>query len=111
MDSQPDKAHEPFQMKVTWDDLSGVAHKDEQQLNFATFTSPYTTTSTGILALQFYNVKSNYAIGGSDNVESQFESSGIRKAILLVHYTDFFKKYVDLRGADSTPELIATYQV
>jgi hypothetical protein len=94
VDSQPDKAHEPFQMKVTWDDLSGVAHKDEQQLNFATFTSPYTTTSTG----------------GSDNVESQFESSGIRKAILLVHYTDFFKKYVDLRGADSTPELIATYQ-
>jgi hypothetical protein len=95
-DSQPDKPHEPFQMKVTWDDLSGVSHKDEQQLNFSSITSPYTTTSTGAAE--------------SEKMESVFESSGIRKAVLLVRYTDFFKKYVTLRGANSSAENIATFQ-
>jgi len=96
-DSQPDKPHEPFQMKVTWDDLSGVSHKDDQQLNFSEIKSPYTTTSTT-------------STGEAAKVESEFASSGVRKAILLVRYTDFFKKYVDLRGADSTPEKIEIFQ-
>eukprot|EP00026_Physarum_polycephalum_P005171 Phypoly_transcript_05201.p1 GENE.Phypoly_transcript_05201~~Phypoly_transcript_05201.p1 ORF type:complete len:600 (+),score=119.37 Phypoly_transcript_05201:70-1869(+) len=93
-DAQPDKPHEPFQMKVTWDDLSGVSHKDEQQLNFAEIRSPYTTTSTG------ENAK----------LDSEFASSGIRKAVMLVRYTDFFKKYIDLRGADSSADKIEMFQ-
>jgi hypothetical protein len=79
-------------MKVTWDDLSGISHTAEQPLSFASFPSPYTTTTSTASPSQEVSV---------------FESSGVRKAILLVQYTDFFKKYIDLRAANSTPEKIA----
>jgi len=105
-DSQPDKAHEAFQMKVTWDDMSGVGHSDEQSLNFGAFNSPYTTAATSTTT----STSSSSSTPSHVERGNEYESSGVRKAILLVRYTDFFKKYVDLRASDSTPEKVAIFQ-
>ncbi|UJR33086.1 hypothetical protein I4U23_020545 [Adineta vaga] len=43
------------------------------------------------------------------NIDS-FSHSGIRKAILLVRYTAFMKRYLKLRQASATPEIIDEYQ-
>ena len=40
-----------------------------------------------------------------------YESSGIRKAILLVRFTEFFKRYIDLRGSETSDENLVIFQV
>jgi hypothetical protein len=40
-----------------------------------------------------------------------YESSGIRKAILLVRFTEFFKRYIDLRASDTTEDNLTIFQV
>jgi hypothetical protein len=40
-----------------------------------------------------------------------YQSSGIRKAILLVRFTEFFKRYIDLRGSETSDENLAIFQV
>jgi Mg-chelatase subunit ChlD len=39
-----------------------------------------------------------------------FTHSGIRKAILLVRYTKFIKRYLKVRQASSTPDIMGEYQ-
>ncbi|CAF4881330.1 unnamed protein product, partial [Rotaria socialis] len=39
-----------------------------------------------------------------------FTHSGIRKSILLVRYTSFMKRYLKLRQASATPDVIDEYQ-
>jgi hypothetical protein len=45
----------------------------------------------------------------SDQLDS-YTHSGIRKAILLMRYTAFMKRYLILRQASATPEIIDEYQ-
>ncbi|CAF1013155.1 unnamed protein product [Rotaria sp. Silwood1] len=45
----------------------------------------------------------------SNDIDS-FTHSGIRKAILLVRYTSFMKRYLKLRQASATPDIIDEYQ-
>ncbi|CAM4916314.1 unnamed protein product [Rotaria socialis] len=45
----------------------------------------------------------------SNDVDS-FTHSGIRKSILLVRYTSFMKRYLKLRQASATPDVIDEYQ-
>lgn len=45
----------------------------------------------------------------SNEIDS-FTNSGIRKAILLVHFTTFMKRYLKLRQASGTPDIIDEYQ-
>jgi hypothetical protein len=45
----------------------------------------------------------------SNDMDS-FTHSGIRKAILLVHYTTFMKRYLIVRQASATPAIIDEYQ-
>ncbi|CAF1014511.1 unnamed protein product [Adineta steineri] len=44
------------------------------------------------------------------NAMNSFTHLGIRKAILLVRYTTFMKRYLKLRQASSTPDIIDEYQ-
>lgn len=44
------------------------------------------------------------------NEINSFTHSGIRKAILLVRYTAFMKRYLKVRQASATPEIIDEYQ-
>jgi hypothetical protein len=41
---------------------------------------------------------------------NSFTHSGIRKAILLVRYTTFMKRYLKVRQASATPDIIEEYQ-
>lgn len=45
----------------------------------------------------------------SDDIDS-FTHPGIRKAILLVRFTSFMKRYLKLRQASATPDIIDEYQ-
>ena len=45
----------------------------------------------------------------TDEIDS-FTHSGIRKAVLLVRYTTFMKRYLKLRQASATPDIIEEYQ-
>jgi hypothetical protein len=45
----------------------------------------------------------------SDQVDSYTHTS-IRKAILLVRYTKFLKRYLKLRQASTTPDIVNEYQ-
>ena len=44
------------------------------------------------------------------NEIDSYTHTGIRKAILLVHYTTFMKRYLILRQASATPDIVDEYQ-
>lgn len=116
------KEHEPFEMHVTWDDISGIRNKDIQTLCFqncspssssafsssssSTTTTTTTTSSSAPSAPPQEEVEKK-----EEREESKYGGSGVRKAILLVRFTDFYKRYIDLRSSDTTDDTIALFEV
>jgi len=106
--------HEPFEMRKTWDDLSGISCKDVQTLNFGhPETLPTTTPAEGTPAPATAEGTPAPAEGAPADVESEksswYQNSGVRKAILLVRYIDFFKKYLQIRAARSSDASLDLY--
>ncbi|CAF0798994.1 unnamed protein product [Rotaria sordida] len=79
IDLKKDENKEKFKINTSWDTISGIRQKNEQEFEF------------------------------SNDIDS-FTHSGIRKAILLVRYTSFMKRYLKLRQASATPDIIDEYQ-
>lgn len=79
IDQQKDQPEEKFQIKTSWDTITGIRQVNEQEWQF------------------------------SNEIDS-FTHSGIRKGILLVRYTAFMKRYLKLRQASATPDIIDEYQ-
>jgi hypothetical protein len=76
-------------------------NKDETEEKFQINTS--WDTITGIRQINEQEFQFSNEI-------NSFTHFGIRKAILLVRYTTFMKRYLKLRQASATPEIIDEYQ-
>jgi hypothetical protein len=98
--------HEPFKMTVTWDDLSGIRNKDVQTLTFSSTSTTSSTTSSTITSSATTSSATPTPVAAS-----YYENTGVRKAILLVRYTDFFKKYLEMRLIEATKASMADFQV
>ncbi len=105
-DTKSGEKHEPFEMNVTWNDLGGIKKTDVQKLSFA---PPSESSSDQLYVLAFLSYVFIYCLCSEPH--SWYSNSAIRKAILLVRYTNFFKKYIEIRSAESTEDSLALYQV
>ena len=78
------------------------SHKDQNEQSFrinSSWDTPEGVTQRKSDDLEF-----------SKGIDS-FTHSGIRKAILLVRYTKFIKRYLRVRQASATPDMLGEYQI